>query len=263
MRCYLALLGASVRSQMAYRGNFLLQTFTALFQTVIEIAGIWALFARFGTLRGWALPEVALLYGIVNVGFALAESVGRGFDDFHNLVKTGEFDRVLLRPRGTALQIAGRELRLRPLGRLAQGLAVLLWAAAHAGVAWTAGRAALALGAILGGAALFYGLVVLQATMSFWTVEAIELWNTVTYGGVETGQYPVAVYRPWFRRFFTYVVPLAAVTYFPAVAILGRTDPLGSSPLFQDFSPLLGIAFMIAALQVWRFGVRRYRSTGS
>ena len=84
--------------------------------------------------------------------------------------------------------------------------------------------------AVAGGACLFSGIFVLQATMAFWTTESLEILNTLTYGGVETAQYPVWIYRPWFRRFFTMVIPLACINYFPALAILGRADP--SSPLF-------------------------------
>src|ERR671928_195342 len=79
--------------------------------------------------------------------------------------------------------------------------------------------------AILGGACLFYGLFVLQATLSFWTVETLEIMNTVTYGGTETGQYPLTIYRPWFRLFFTFVVPLVCLNYLPANALLDRPDP--------------------------------------
>ena len=87
--------------------------------------------------------------------------------------------------------------------------------------------------------------------------------NTMTYGGVETAQYPLSIYRAWFRRFFTYVVPLACISYYPSLAILGRADALGSSFLFQWTAPLVGIGFLMISLQFWKFGVRHYRSTGS
>jgi ABC-2 type transport system permease protein len=201
---------------------------------------------------------VALLYGMVNVAFALGEGIGRGFDVFPNLVKSGDFDRLLLRPRSTALQVAGQELQLMRLGRLAQGLMVLVWAATALEVGWTFGKVALIAGAVAGGACLFYGLFVLQATAAFWTVEGLELANAVTYGGTETAQYPLSVYRPWFRRFFTWVVPLACTTYFPAQAILGR-----EASLLHWLAPAVGVLFLIGALQVWRWGVRHYCSTGS
>jgi len=96
---------------------------------------------RFGNLKGWSLPEAALLYGIVSTGFALAESAARGFDVFGYVVRSGEFDRLLLRP--TALQVAGRELQLMRVGRLSQGLVVLLWGVAALEIAWTVPRIAL------------------------------------------------------------------------------------------------------------------------
>ena len=93
--------------------------------------------------------------------------------------------------------------------------------------------------------------------------ESLEIVNAVTYGGVETAKFPLTIYRPWLRRFFTLVVPLACVNYFPAHALLERTEPLGSPMLLQWLSPLVGVGFLAVALQVWRVGVRHYRSTGS
>ncbi len=262
-RLYLRLLGVSLRGQMQYRASFLMLSAAHFSTFASEFLTVWALFDRFGSIDGWSFAEVALFYGLVNIAFALAEGFGRGFDTFSQMVRSGEFDRVLLRPRNTALQIAGRELQLTRVGRLAAGAIVLAWSAASLSVAWTLPRILLLLLSIAGGACLFVGLFVLQATLCFWSTESLEIMNTVTYGGVETAQYPVTIYRDWFRKFFTYVVPLAAFSYYPALAILGRQDVLGSTRLFQVLAPLIGVAFLAMALQVWRIGVRHYHSTGS
>ena len=93
--------------------------------------------------------------------------------------------------------------------------------------------------------------------------QTLEIVNTVSYGGVETAQYPLSIYRPWFRHFFTFVVPWATVSYFPALAILDKPDPLGSPLWFQYAAPVIGLVFLIVCLRVWEFGVRHYLSTGS
>jgi ABC-2 type transport system permease protein len=80
--------------------------------------------------------------------------------------------------------------------------------------------------------AFFLGLVVLQATLAFWTVESLEVANTLTYGGVYAAQYPIEIYSKWLREFFTFVVPLSCVAYFPIVGILGIDDPLGAPRWF-------------------------------
>ena len=264
LRLYSRYIGVSFRGQMQYRASFIMQSVGTFLTTGIEIVGIVALFARFGSLGTWRLAEVALLYGLVNVAFATAEAVGRGFDTFADMVRTGDFDRLLVRPRSTALQVAGGELQLMRVGRFLQGLIVLLWAAGSLGVEWSVATVAVAVAAVLGGACLFLGLLVLQATLAFWTIQSLEVMNTLTYGGTEAGQYPLSIYRPWFRKFFTFVVPLGCVTYFPALAILGREDAfLGSSEWFHWVAPLVGVTFLGIALRVWEFGVRHYTSTGS
>jgi len=249
---------------MQYRASFIMTAIGSFLTTGVEFFAIWALFDRFESLQGWQLEEVALFYGMVNVSFALAEAIGRGFDVFSDMVKSGDFDRLLLRPRSTVLQVAAQELQLMRVGRLLQGLIVLIWATTALNVEWSIAHVGLMLFAIIGGVCLFIGLFVLQATMSFWTIESLEIMNTMTYGGNETAQYPLSIYRPWFQKFFTFVVPLACVSYFPALAILGREDTaIGSPAWFQWVAPAIGIIFLIICLQIWKFGVRHYRSTGS
>lgn len=263
LRLYLSYIGVSIRGQMQYRASFVMLTIGHFLMTGIEFFGVWVLFDRFGGLQGWTLPEVALFYGLVNIAFAISDATSRGFDMFHNMVKGGDFDRLLLRPRSTVLQLAGYEFTLRRIGRLTQGILVLVWASTSLQIDWTVARLGLVAFTIFGGACLFYGLIVLQATLAFWTTETIEIVNAVTYGGVATAQYPLVIYTEWFRRLFTYVIPLACVSYYPVLAILGREDALGSTTLFQWLSPGVGILFLILSLGVWRFGVKHYSSTGS
>jgi len=246
---------------MEYRASFLIRAIAQFVVTGVEFLGLVALFERFGHIEGWTLPQVGLFYGIVSVAFAIAEAIPRGFDVFPNLIKSGDFDRILIRPRSPALQILGQEFQLMRVGRLLQGTLVLIWAAANLDVSWTASAVSLVICAIVGGACLFSGLFVFGATVCFWTVESIEIINCVTYGGVETAQFPLSIYRPWFRTFFTFVVPLATINYFPIQAILNSGSTWGTVTAW--FSPLAGVAFLVVCLQFWRFGVRHYTSTGS
>jgi ABC-2 type transport system permease protein len=254
----------SVKGQLQYPAAFLIFSVSQLLATGGEIVAIWALFHRFSQVVGWRLPEVAVFYGVVNISFAIADAITRGFDVFGpEFVRTGAFDRLLLRPRSTALQLLGHELRLSRVGRLIQGLIVFALGAAATHLAWSAAKMLLLGFAVAGGVALFSGLLVLQATLAFWTVESLEIANTVTYGGVEAAQYPLGVYARWFRDFLIFVVPIGCVAYLPVVALLGRHDPLGAPDWVLPLAPAFAFAFLLASLWVWGFGVRRYASTGS
>jgi ABC-2 type transport system permease protein len=264
LNLYFRYVAISLRSQMQYRTSFLLQTAANFLITASEFLGLVGVFQRFHSIRGWTLSEIALFYGIIALAFAIAEAVPRSFDIFSKMIQSGDFDRILLRPRAAAFQILGQDFQPTRLGRFTQGLIVLIWASHRLQIAWTAGKISLLLASILGGACLFSGLIILQATLCFWTIDSIEILNCTTYGGVEAAQFPLTIYHRWFRDIFVFLIPLATINYFPAHFILSRAETVfGSSPWMQCASPIIGLLFLILCLQIWRLGVRRYHSTGS
>ena len=168
-----------------------------------------------------------------------------------------------MRPRAAGLQLAGHEVRLSRLGRLLQGFTVLILASSLVPIDWGAAAVATAVWAVAGGVALFVGILVLQATLAFWTVESLEIVNVLTYGGVQAAQYPLNIYAGWFRRLLTFGVPLACVAYYPILAILRRPDPLGAPDWLLPLAPIAGFAFLGLSFLAWHAGMARYASTGS
>ena len=162
-KLYFRYAGISIRSQMQYKASFVMAAVGHAVLTFGEFVGIWAMFARFNTLEGWSLAEVAMFYGMVSVAFAISEGLARGFDVFPIKVKSGDFDRLLLRPRGTAFQVVANEIQLMRVGRFTQGLLVLIWAISTLDITWTIPRVLLLVGSILGGACIFSGFFTLSS----------------------------------------------------------------------------------------------------
>jgi ABC-2 type transport system permease protein len=176
-------------------------------------------------------------------------------------VKTGNFDRLLLRPRSTALQITGLEFALSSLGRVLQAvvaLGVALWLLRPD---WGIGAGLLLLWSVAGGASLFFALKTFEGTLSFWTTEGLEVANTLTYGGEAAAQFPLDIYTDWFRRFLTYFVPIGLSLYLPVALVLGYDT--GVPPVLAALAPSSGLIILLLALRVWRFGEAHYTSTGS
>ena len=254
----------SLRAQAQYPTATLMLTAGHCAATSIEILGVFALFNRFGSVGGWSFGEAALFYALVNIMFSLADLLSRGFEVFGtDFVRTGAFDRVLLRPRAAALQLAGHEVRLSRLGRLIQASVVLVLATNLVPIVWDAQAIAIVVWAVAGGVALFFGIMVLQATLAFWTVDSLEIMNVLSYGGVQAAQYPLNIYAAWFRRVLTFGLPLACVAYYPVLAILRRPDPLGAPDWLLPLAPIAGFAFLALSFVAWRVGMARYASTGS
>jgi ABC-2 type transport system permease protein len=255
---------ASLRAQMQYPVNAMLLATGQFWATVVDIAAIWALFHRFGAVDGWRFGDVAMFFGLVSISFSIADFFTRGFDVLGTeFIKTGAFDRILLRPRTATLQLIGHDFRLSRAGRFLQGVAVTAIATSSLHFQWDAASLALATWTIAGGVALFFGLMVFQGALAFWTTESLEAMNLLTYGGVQAAQFPLSIYERWFRSFLIFVVPIGCVAYFPVLAILGKPDPLGAPDWLLPLTPLAGFAFLGVSFIAWRAGVSKYTSTGS
>jgi ABC-2 type transport system permease protein len=73
----------------------------------------------------------------------------------------------------------------------------------------------------------------------------------------------MTVYGQFFRRVFAIGLGFAFIAYYPALTMLGRSDPLGLPDWAGWLSiPIAALACAVAGI-VWRTGVRHYRSTGS
>ena len=260
---YWHLVGAHMRGQLQYRTSFLLQTGATFVGLFGEFAAILIIFNTFQELGGWRVGEVALLYGLVAISLGLVDMFGSGFEHVSVLVKSGEFDRLLVRPVSPFVQVLASEVQLRRLGRIAQGLVTLILATLWVEIIWTPARLALALGSILGSSVVFLTVWVISAALCFWTVEQSEVQNVFTYGGAELASYPIHIYGRPIQAVFLYIVPLGLTSYYPALAILGKPDPLGLPPVLGLLAPLTAAIFFVIGLACWRLGLRHYQGTGS
>ena len=259
---YRRLIGAHIRSQLQYRTSLALQLVAVFASTSLDFIVILVLFDQVPALSGWTLEEVAFLYGISAIAFAVCDIAIGHLDLLSRMIREGTFDLVLVRPLGSLFQVAASDFALRRLGKLAQGAVVLGIAVARLEIDWTAGRVAMTILAVVTGAVIFAAVWIALATVAFWVVDSIEFVNAFTYGGSYLTQYPVSLFGPWVRRLLAFVVPMAFVCYFPALYVLDKPDELGLPHWFRFGSPFVAVATILVAGFAWRTAVRHYRSAG-
>ncbi|REK75742.1 ABC transporter permease [Paenibacillus paeoniae] len=260
MRLYIKYLSIHLKSQMEYRTSFLLMSVGQFFIPFMVFGSLYFMFQRFGELQGWSFFEVALCFAVIHLAFSLSECFARGFDSFSSLVAGGDFDRLLVRPRSTALQVLGSKFEFTRIGRLLQSVIVLVWSVSNLPQIWSLPKLLTLLLMIANGTIIFTGIFILAATFCFWTIQAIEVANVFTDGGREMAQYPLNIYEKWVTRFFTFVIPFGCVSYVPLMYVLDKREGSMFFPMVITFG---GVLFLIPCLLIWRFGVRHYRSTGS
>ena len=258
MRLYLKYVLIHLKSQMQYKMSFLLTMIGQFITAFSALLTAYFMMQRFGSIKGYSLSEVLLCFAIVLMAFSLSECFARGFDMFPNMLGNGEFDRILVRPKGIILQVLGSKVEFTKLGRLIQAIMVFAYAIPASPVVWTADNILTLVLMILGGTAVFSGLFVIYATLCFFTTQGLEVMNIFTDGGKEFGKYPFEVYGKGVLKFFSYVIPMAWFQQYPLMYLLGH-----STNQWLMVSPLICFLFLIPCYVLWRIGLRHYKSTGS
>ncbi len=258
MKLYFRYMSIIFQSQMQYKVSFLL---TAIGQFIVSFSSfmvIYFLFSRFNSVSGFSLSEVLLCFSAILMSFSLAECFVRGFDAFRGIISNGEFDRIMVRPRNEMFQVLASRIEFTRIGRLLQAVLIMIYAVPSSGVDWTGDKILTFVLMVLGGFFLFSGLFIIYAGICFFTIEGLEIMNVFTDGGRELGKYPLSIYGKEILGFYTYVIPLALVQYYPLMYILGR-----SNNILNILAPLAGMLFLIPSYIFWRIGIRHYKSTGS
>ncbi|MCL2549329.1 MAG: ABC-2 family transporter protein [Symbiobacteriaceae bacterium] len=258
MRLYGSYFLMNLKSQMQYKVAFFLVTSGTFLASFGTLLGVWIIFDRFEVVEGFTFAEVLICYAAMLISCSLAELFARGFDTFPRMLGNGEFDRILVRPRNVIFQVLATRMEFTRLGRFFQALVVMLYAIPNCGVLWS-GDKVLTLSLMVGcGSLLFFALFLVYAAFSFFTVEGLEFMNILTDGSREFGRYPFAIYGDAVLRFLTYLIPMALIQYYPLLYLLGR-----SQRVEHMLAPLAALLFLVPSYAFFRYGLGKYRSTGS
>lgn len=260
VRLYFRYVAVALRSQMQYPASLIMHMVGSFFLQVTHLFALAMLFRRFDRLGHWGLGESLIFYGMAYMASALGQIYMRGLMNVGAMVQSGDFDRIMLRPRSVLLQTMGSDLHVMKLGAFLDGLVPFVIGVIMVRPGWNAGDWLLLVMSVALGSLTYAGIALIRAMVSFFTVESLEFFNIFIYGGVEANSKPMDIYTDWFRRFFTYVIPMGAINYLPMSVLLD----MNYVPAWAAYlAPLMGVAFFIAGMVFWRFGVRHYRSTGS
>lgn len=258
LRLYRRYISIHIRSMMQYKTSFFLSAMGQFLVSFNVFLGIFFMFQRFSAVEGFTYSEVLLCFSVVLLEFSLAEMWARGFDLFPGTVKSGEFDRILVRPQNEILQVLGSKFELTRIGRMLQAVVMFVYGVAKSGVEWDALKVLTVIFMLVGGTAVFAALFLIYAALCFFTLDGLEFMNVFTDGAREFGKYPIGVYGKKMLLFTTFFIPYALIQYYPLLYILERSK----NPLYI-FLPLFACLFFLPALLLWKFGVRHYKSSGS
>ena len=246
------------KSDLQYKLSFIMSFISQFFVFFSYYFTILCLFDNFSNIKGFTLYEVLLTFGIIQFGSAFCETFARGIDVFDELIINGNFDRLLLRPRGILFQVFCEKISFIKLSRFLQAIVVLIIAIIKIDVTWNITKILTLIFMLISSIIIFLSIFILTASYCFFTIKGLEVRNVLTDGCKHMAQYPIGIFKKGFITFFTYIIPFGFVNYYPLLYILGKT-----TNKYLIISPLITIIYLIPSILIFYWGVKKYSSTGS
>ncbi len=249
-----------MRERMEYRGAFLIGLLAQGLAYVAEFTVIWVLVNRFGTLGGWGWEEVAFLYALNLMSYAIGAAFTYSQTELENMVQKGTFDNLLTRPINPYLNLAAQQFNVGYIGHIVVSIGILVWALGNLDVAWSLWNGFFVVLALIGASFIQAAIMTLLGAWSFIFVRATFLFGFA--GTLRTFiTYPITIYSAAIQVVLTVVIPFAFVNFYPAAVLLDQDGQLFPGWIGW-LTPLVGALVFLLSYRVWMGGVNRYSGAG-
>ena len=248
----------SIAAGMAYRADFLLAGVMTAAWTALTLLPLLVLYEDRQAVAGWDKPSALMVMAyFMAVRSVLEGVVSPSLVDLVERIRSGAFDYVLLKPVDAQALMSASRFEPWKVFELVAAIVIAIYAFDLRGAGPTLSDIALGLALYAAGLLAMYSLWIVCAAAAFWVVRLDNL--TYLLGAIfDTARWPVHVFRGAWRILFTFVIPLAVMTTYPAMALLGR---LGAEAAVATVGGALAL-FAVSRI-VWRTAIRNYTSASS
>ncbi|MBI5497856.1 MAG: ABC-2 family transporter protein [Deltaproteobacteria bacterium] len=243
---------------MQYRADFLLQGLLGLMWVGVSLIPLNVLYRDRQSIAGWTWPQALLVTGwFTALRAALEGAVSPSLTAVVEHVRRGTLDFVLLKPADSQFLVSTARFEPWKVLDLGASFVIMGWAFHQMGRA--PAPLDLAAAALLGLVALIvlYSMWILVISLSFFIVRADNL-SFLFSSLLDAARWPVQVFRGALRFLFTFIFPLALMTTYPAMAMMGTLDATTAGTAL-----LVGFSFAAVARVVWLRALRNYTSASS
>jgi ABC-2 type transport system permease protein len=261
MNRYVRLLGIQLRTSllmaMQYRLEFFLDGVMSVFWTASALVPLLVLFGVRTSVAGWTWAEALLVVAaFTTLKGVLDGAIQPSLGNVVEHVRKGTLDFLLLKPVDAQFIVSTSRFEPWRASDLWLGLLLFAWGFHALGRTPTLGGVALATTLLAAAVAILYSISILVISLAFFVVKVdnlIYLFISV----YDAARWPASIFRGALAFLFTFVVPLAVMTTFPARALLGRLTML-------EWASAMGGAMMFSwlARRVWVGSIRHYTSAG-
>ena len=254
----------TAKSWFQYRVDAVLKSLAVFLREATGIIVIWFTLLKFDSLNGWDIYEMLFLFSLLFLTYGIMIIFFTGLRDFGSTVRSGNFDRFILRPRGLLFQmIFVNSDWFAALGHGGLGIVLFLISAGKVGIQWSLSSVIYYIFTVAGGVLIQGAVFLTLAALNIYLPNTNSLKDLVYWNARKFAGYPISIFHKAIQIFMIYVMPFAFVNYFPAQYLLRNDDMSAYPEIFMYITPVIGIVMYLLAYLFWRFSIRFYKSSGN
>lgn len=256
-KLYLEFFKINIKSILIYDLDFLFGVFALILRQIMNFLILVFIFSFVGFIKGWSFDQILFLYAFSTTSFAIWHCLFINTVSMPYYIRTGTFDRFLLRPLNPIFQIMTDSFDEDGWGELLFGFLLLLVSILRLKLI---SFYLVMLPFLLIGASLIYASIsLLGSSMVFLTIGNIDLAN-LAMDLRDFSKYPLTIYNLAFRMLFTIIIPIGFAAYYPSLFFI-RHYHIGL--VLAIISPIISILFFLLVCKIWLSALKYYSSTGS
>ena len=237
--------------------DFLLDGVVEAFWMVTAITPLLVVFHMRSTIAGWTFGESLIVMGwFTFLEGVLEGAINPSLVTVIDHIRKGTLDFVLLKPADAQFLVSTARFQPWRGINVITAAFIFTWGFRQIGRWPTPGAIGLAAAMTVAAIAVLYSLWILTVSGAFYVVRVDNL--THLFSAIfDAGRWPITVFRGVARFIFTFVIPLALMTTYPAQALLGTLPVATRLTTFVGAIVLFG-----AARLVWTASIVKYTSAG-
>ena len=262
MKKYIRLMSAfitySLQGKLEYRFDFFINILRSVGWLFVGIFSFQVLFAQSDVIGGWNKAEAMSLFGIfIVITHVWYMFLAPNLLGFSEMIRTGDFDFVLMKPVSTQFVISLKETYIYSVANLLLGVGIILYYSSQVARDVNLFTVLIAMLLIGNGLLILYSLMLAIVTLSFWIINFSSFWHVYEVF-TEGARYPVSFFKNPLRFLFTFILPLSIMFTLPAEFLVKEV-----SWWIVLFAFLVGGVCFYLSSKFFYFGIRHYNSASS
>lgn len=259
LKIYPYFIAMSIKGRLSYRIDAFIGIIGFITQNLATFFTMYFTLSAINSLDGFNLEMMGFLYGFLLIPKAIDHIFSDQIWQLSNGgITKGILDKYLIKPLNPLFQLVAEFIQLEGFGELILGIIFLCIFTPKINVIWHLSNVIPLIIIAFFTIFFFFSIKLIMGSLSFWTKRSIEF-MTAVYSLSDFAKYPITIFNKVIKVIMLYIIPFSLIIFMPIKYLIE-----GKSLWLLTLS-IAGVVilFLIIALTLWHFGLKRYESAGS